>query len=129
VSIPLSLQEFLHLGEKASKYPTQPIAAMQYSSVDLGSIFTILLRPRRTQHSLSGDNMKKLQRHWMVGLFILVLATTTFAGDIHTGSPQPPTDQPPTIAPANTQGSASPATNETIVDTALNLLQVMLSVF
>lgn len=80
--------------------------------------------------------MKKLQRLCVVGVFTLVLATVTFAGEIATGgSPQPP--PPPAASSTITPGEIDTpgdihtplATSDSVADIALNLLQTMLSVF
>lgn len=79
--------------------------------------------------------MKKLQRLCVAGVFTLVLTTTTFAGDIHTGGiTQPP---PPPASSTITQGDIetgpsvqnSQATSDSVTDIALNLLQTMLALF
>lgn len=78
--------------------------------------------------------MKDLRRLCVVVVFTLVLTTTAFAGDIHTGSPAPiPPDQSSvtetgsiqsTLAIENPQGTC-----ESVAGVALSLLQTMLSVF
>ena len=78
--------------------------------------------------------MKNMKRLCLVGVFTLVLTTTSFAGDIQTGkAPPPPPDQPSATTPG--QMDAPPAiqnrqgASDSIEDIALNLLQTMLSVF
>jgi len=78
--------------------------------------------------------MKKLQQLCMAGVFTLVLTTTTFAGDIHTGGlTQPPPDEswPTTSGGIETgTGAQNPeAISDSVADIALDLLQTMLSVF
>lgn len=76
--------------------------------------------------------MKDLHRLCVVVVFALVLTTTAFAGDIHTGSPAPiPPNQSSvtesiqiTLAMENPQGTC-----ESVAGVALSLLQTMLSVF
>jgi hypothetical protein len=79
--------------------------------------------------------MKKLQRLCIAGVFLLVLTTTAFAGDIHTpGITHPP---PPVESSATTLGHIQPdgakespqAMSDSVVDIALNLLQTVLSRF
>jgi hypothetical protein len=82
----------------------------------------------------SGETMKKTQRLCAVSLFILVLTTATFAGDIDTPkAPQPPPAGSLAKGPGdihtgremqNPQG-----TSESVAGVALSLLQTMLSVF
>jgi len=78
--------------------------------------------------------MRSLQRLCVVGVFSLVLTTTTFAGDIHTGiaSPAPP-DQSSVIEPGHIQSPQAienpQGTSESVADIALSLMQTMLSVF
>lgn len=80
--------------------------------------------------------MKNLQRLSVVGVFILVLTATTFAGDIETpGRAQPPPPGQSTVmAPGDisTPGRGtqnSQATSDSVAEIALSLLQLMLSVF
>lgn len=80
--------------------------------------------------------MKKLQQLCMAGVFTLVLATATFAGDIQTPGftqpPPPPPDELSATTPGDihTGGILSPqAMSDSVADIALNLLQTMLSVF
>jgi hypothetical protein len=78
--------------------------------------------------------MKKLQQLCMAGVFTLVLTTATFAGDIATGGfTQPPPDEssPTTLGGIETGlGVQNPeAISDSVADIALDLLQIMLSVF
>ena len=78
--------------------------------------------------------MKKLQQLCVAGVFTLVLATTTFAGDIETpGKTQPP---PPAASSTLTLGDIdtpgmqnSQVTSDSVTDIALNLLQTVLAMF
>jgi len=79
--------------------------------------------------------MKTLRQLCVATVFTLLLMTSTFAGDIHTGIAQPPPpDESSAITPGDidTPGRAiqnPQATSDSVVDIALNLLQTMLSVF
>lgn len=78
--------------------------------------------------------MKTFRRICAVNAFTLLLATTTFAGDIQTGAPSsPPPDGSSVMTPgdiATGEALQTPqATSDPVVDTALNLLQTLLSVF
>ena len=78
--------------------------------------------------------MKTVKRLGVTCLFSIVLATSTFAGEISTPKPAPP---PPGASSAMTPGEISTghgiqnpqATSETVTAIALELLQTMLSVF
>ena len=80
--------------------------------------------------------MKNLQQLCVVAVFTLVLTTTTFAGDIHTGgAPQPP---PPAQSALITSGDIETpgpyvqnpqAASDSVADIALNLLQTVLAMF
>jgi hypothetical protein len=82
----------------------------------------------------SGETMKKTHRLCLVSVFILVLTTATFAGEIDTPKAPPP---PPAASSAMTPGDMDmpPAiqnpqgTSDSVADIVLNLLQTMLSVF
>jgi hypothetical protein len=69
----------------------------------------------------------------VAGVFTLVLTTATFAGDIQTGgSPQPPPTASSTLAPGDIETPGiqnAQAMSDSVADIALNLLQIMLSVF
>jgi hypothetical protein len=77
--------------------------------------------------------MKKAQRLCLVSVFILVLTTATFAGEIDTGKTPPPPPVASFVRPGdihtgreiqNPQG-----TSESMASIALSLLQSILSVF
>lgn len=72
--------------------------------------------------------MKSIERLCLVGVFTVVVTTTTFAGDIHTLKVTPP---PPNASSAITPGDIETpqATSDSAAEFALNLLQTMLSVF
>lgn len=83
--------------------------------------------------------MKNLQKFFAAAVLTLALATHAFAGQIST-TVAPPTPEPP---PATTQGqistgvasnietggSSEATTNASMTETALNLLQNVLSLF
>lgn len=78
--------------------------------------------------------MKKLRQLCVATVFILVLTSATFAGDIATpGRTQPtPPDESTATTPGDiaTGGIQNPqATSDSVADLALNLLQTILSVF
>ena len=79
--------------------------------------------------------MKKLRQLCVATVFILVLTTATFAGDIATPgitqpTPPPPDESSATSGNIETGGDREPASfSDSVADLALNLLQTMLSVF
>lgn len=83
--------------------------------------------------------MKKLQRLCVVTVFMLVLTSATLAGDISTpGIAQPSPTPPPSSAmsagetPLGESSSTSDvdvSKSSMLTDVALDLLQIMLSVF
>jgi hypothetical protein len=81
--------------------------------------------------------MKKLQRLGIATVFTIVLTTVTLAGDISTPGIAQPTPSPSSAMTAGeTPIGESSSTSEVdvsesslLTDVALNLLQIMLSVF
>jgi hypothetical protein len=83
--------------------------------------------------------MKKLQRLCVAAVFTLVLTSATLAGEIHTpGIAQPTPTPPPSSAMAASEipiGESSStlevdvSESNSLTNVALNLLQIMLSVF
>lgn len=82
--------------------------------------------------------MKKLQRLGIATVFTVVFTSATLAGEISTpGIVQPPPTPPPSSAmttremPIGESSSTSEDVSETnsLTDVAVNLLQLMLSVF
>lgn len=85
--------------------------------------------------------MKKLQRLSAAAVFTFVLTTATFAGEISTpGIAQPAPSPSPTLSSAMTLGEipigegsttseVGPCANNSLMDFALDLLQIMLTVF
>jgi hypothetical protein len=78
--------------------------------------------------------MKNIKRLCLVGVFTIVFATSTFAGDIQTGKPSPPPpDQPSATTPRDIDTPRATqypqGTGDSVADIAMNLLQTMLAVF
>jgi hypothetical protein len=84
--------------------------------------------------------MKTLRQLCVVVVFTLVLATSTFAGEMEIGSPTPPPPSQPqtaavngdiqtTVAGQEETGSSEATAADSATEIALNLLQSVLSLF
>lgn len=81
--------------------------------------------------------MKKLRQLCVATVFTLVLTTVTLGGDISTGGKTEPPPPPPPASSAITSGEIRTeqdiqnpeAMSDSVVHFALNLLQIMLTVF
>ena len=78
--------------------------------------------------------MKKLQQFGITVVLSLIVATSAYAGDIYIGKTPPPPPDPSAAAAAGDIATPGDihlpgAPSNSVTDTALNLLQTLLTVF